>query len=88
MRILRMFHDIFETIQEDLFNNLKNINGINDTEYQLIFTGHSIGGAIASISSFYLINEYKFNSENILITFGQPKVGNEIFAKYLTENLK
>ena len=27
-------------------------------------------------------------AENILITFGQPKVGNEIFAKELTKNLK
>ena len=61
---------------------------INNEEYQVIFIGHSLGGAIATISSFYFLTNYNFNSENILITFGQPKVGSEHFERYLTSNLK
>ena len=64
------------------------INGINNPDYEVIFTGHSIGGAVATIASFYYIKKYKFTSENILITFGQLKAGSEHFAKYLTSNLK
>ena len=86
--MLNKYYDIFDEIEEDLFTNLMNIEGINNPDYQVIFTGHSLGGAIATISSFYFIKNYKFNSENILLTFGQPKVGNEPFAKYLTDNLK
>ena len=86
--VLEMYYKIFIKLQNDLFDNLEAISGINDTDYQVVFTGHSIGGAIATISSFYYIKKYNFKAENILITFGQPKVGNEIFAKELTENLK
>ena len=59
-----------------------------DNDYQIIFVGHSLGGAIATISSFYYIKKYKFSAENILITFGQPRVGSETFAKELTNDLK
>ena len=82
--VMENYYDIFNLIKEDLFNNLASITGINDPDYQVIFVGHSIGGAIATISSFYYIKEYNFNATNILITFGQPKVGNENFAKLFT----
>ena len=87
--VLEMYYTIFKKLEKDLFDNLEAISGIkNDTDFQVIFTGHSIGGAIATISSFYYIKKYNFKAKNILITFGQPKVGNEIFAEELTENLK
>ena len=86
--VLEMYYKIFIKLKDDLFDNLEAISGINGTDYQVVFTGHSIGGAIATISSFYYIKKYNFMAENILITFGQPKVGNEIFAKELTKNLK
>ena len=86
--VLEMFYKTFDRIQEDLFENLKALPEINQQEYQVIFTGHSLGGAVATISSFYYLKKYNFISENILITFGQPRVGSEKFAKYLTNNLK
>ena len=87
-RVSEMYNDIFTLIENDLFNNLNKMREINDKDYQVIFTGHSLGGAIATISSFYYIKKYKFEAENILITFGQPKVGNELFAKELTNNFR
>ena len=78
------YYKIFSKIEEDLFNALGSIEGINDPEYQIIFTGHSIGGAIATVSSFYYIKKYNFAAENILITYGQPMVGSESFAKEFT----
>ena len=84
----KMFYDTFKTIKDDLINSLLLLHGINSTDYQIIFVGHSLGGALATISSFYYINQDIFKSEPILITYGQPRVGNEAFAKYLTNNIK
>jgi len=86
--VLEMYYNIFTKIEDDLFDNLKGLPGVMNKDYQVIFVGHSLGGAIATISSFYYIKKYNFTAENILITFGQPKVGSEIFARELTSNLK
>ena len=87
-RVIEMYYDLFTSLENDLFENLRKIPELNyNKDYQVIFIGHSLGGAIATISSFYYIKKYKFEAENILITFGQPKVGNEHFAKELTDNL-
>ena len=79
--VLEMYYNIFTIIEKDLFDNLASLPEINKKNYQVIFTGHSLGGAIATISSFYYIKKYNFTAENILITFGQPKVGSEVFCK-------
>ena len=84
--VMTYYYNIFSEIEEDLFNELEPL--ANDEEYQVIFTGHSLGGAIATLASFYYNKKYKFTSENILITFGQPKVGSENFAKELTNIMK
>lgn len=84
----KMFYETFEEIKDDLINNLLLLHGINSTDYQIIFVGHSLGGTLATISSFYYINQDIFKSEPILITYGQPRVGNEAFATYLTNNIK
>ena len=62
------YYDIFSKKEEDLFNTLESLS--NDPDYQVIFTGHSLGGAIATLASFYYIKKYNFTAENILITFG------------------
>ena len=84
--VMTYYYDIFSEIEEDLFHALEPL--ANDEEYQVIFIGHSFGGAIATLASFYYIKKYKFTSQNILITFGQPKVGSENFAKELTNIMK
>ena len=86
--VMRMYYNIFSKLETDLFDNLASLPGVMSEEYQVIFVGHSIGGAIATLSSFYYIKKYNFTAENVLITFGQPKVGSEIFARELTNNLK
>ena len=71
--VMEMYYNIFNRIETELFENLADLSGINDQNYQVIFIGHSLGGAIATISSFYYVKKYKFKAENILITFGQPR---------------
>ena len=87
-KVTKMFYDIFVEIKNDLIGNLLSLEEFKDSNYQTLFIGHSLGGALATIASFYCINQNIIKSEPILITFGQPRVGNDLFAKYLTKNLK
>lgn len=57
---------------------------------KLYVTGHSLGGALAALYAGML----HYNSETELVeklaavyTFGQPRVGDEGFAKYMRKNL-
>lgn len=51
------------------------------TEFQVTFTGHSLGGALASLASIRAVLDGLRRSDQIkLYTFGQPRVGNAEFA--------
>lgn len=55
-----------------------------ETDKKIIFTGHSLGGALASLLALHsalIPNGPWSNKETCLITFGQPKIGNEKFVK-------
>jgi hypothetical protein len=66
-----------------LIRVLYNIPGIMSK--QLILTGHSLGGAIASVFG-YILLEFGFNP--IIITFGSPKFGNHQLKYHLEKKLK
>lgn len=67
----------------NVINNIIEKNKIND----IIFTGHSLGGSIATIASIDLFNLY--NKYNIkCYTFGSPKVGNIDFCTYYNKHIK
>lgn len=52
--------------------------------YQVLVTGHSLGGSLASIMATHLVKtltEAKVDAKNVmLITFGQPRTGNLAYA--------
>ncbi|CAB5368869.1 unnamed protein product [Rhizophagus irregularis] len=76
------------------------VPGITDDLVQLIrenptfqvgFTGHSLGGALATLSALDAIHkapELAKNENLFLTTFGQPRVGDKKFAKFVDENIK
>ena len=50
----------------------------------ILFTGHSLGGAVATLFAFdicYYNLPYQIYS---LITFGSPRVGNDAFSNYMS----
>ena len=76
-----------DTVIEDYIkknNSNSNENTINDEniineETNIIFTGHSLGGALATIAATYY--SFKYNTTNIsCITFGSPRVGDDYFV--------
>ncbi|KAE9550727.1 hypothetical protein FO519_006061 [Halicephalobus sp. NKZ332] len=57
--------------------------------YRIWVTGHGLGGSLASMTALYLANSTNFNSDKIrLVTFGEPRTGNFLFAKAIETNLK
>ncbi|KAM5577970.1 lipase [Rosa sericea] len=52
----------------------------------IIVTGHSMGGAMASFCALDLRVNQKENNVQVM-TFGQPRIGNAIFATYYSEIL-
>lgn len=71
----------FKSIENDIFS-IELIDDITkNKDYQIIFIGHSFGGAIATLSIYSFVKNYIEDRDPVLITFGQPRVGNEEFAK-------
>ncbi len=73
-----LFKDDLEKTLEKLFVKFRN--------YQFIFTGHSLGAVMAAIS---VVNSIKYgglkplDNSPMLITYGQPRIGNDVFANEL-----
>ena len=73
---------------QTLFEIIKNAKRNNKTskKIQFLITGHSLGGAIATLFAARLIDFYNVDPNNIVVyTFGAPAVGNEHF-KYVFED--
>jgi hypothetical protein len=56
--------------------------------YQLWSFGHSLGGALASVCANYLVCQGTFATADVrLVTYGQPRTGNEDNAKTIYNNV-
>ncbi|CAO4368590.1 unnamed protein product [Caenorhabditis nigoni] len=52
-------------------------------DYEIWVTGHSMGGAIASIAASYIVKTGLYTSDKIkLVTLGQPRTGDYAFAQW------
>ena len=75
-----------ENLLELIFND--ELETLIKNNYQIISTGHSLGGAMAQSFMYFALSKGKINRTNcpMTITFGQPKVGNKFFSSYLDNN--
>ena len=87
IKISHYFLSLYNNLKKDLFSD-SNLNEIKShSDYQIIVTGHSLGGAVASIIAFAIKKEKIFSNNLVLITYGQPRTGNYYFADYVTKNV-
>jgi predicted lipase len=72
------FLNSYQTHADAVFNKVSNLL-LENPDFKLIITGHSLGGAMATLCAMDLhLNK---GIENIfLITFGSPRVGDSAFA--------
>ena len=86
---MKYFLNLYQGIEKDMKFYLNKIKEDKDID-QFIFTGHSLGGAIASIALFDVMQEKLLpRTENspALFTFGQPRTGNYAFANELMKEV-
>ena len=49
---------------------------------QVYCTGHSLGGAVASLAAFDIVRELQLPTEHVKVyTFGCPRLGNRAFVR-------
>ena len=79
-KIHRGFYEYFVEKHRDAIDEILKHNNYTN----IVFVGHSLGGALATLSACYYGIEQ--NKKNIYcISFGAPRVGNKKFAKKFNE---
>jgi len=74
------FYTAYTYIKLELFKNLDILCEKYSTN-ELIIAGHSLGGALATLTSYNIMCDYsKYNIVSIF-TFGSPRVGNKYFVE-------
>ncbi|KAI9029623.1 Alpha/Beta hydrolase protein [Phycomyces nitens] len=79
------FYKAYMEVQKDVVSSM--IEQITAyPNYQVVVSGHSLGGALATIGALDLYQrDTRFNAKNLAIrTYGGPRVGNPTFAYYVT----
>lgn len=77
------FFKLYDSLKEDIFTNLLAVSNKYDTS-DVIITGHSLGGALATLCAFdILYHNIEYNIK-FHITFGSPRVGNRNFFEQFT----
>ena len=75
-KVHRGFYEYFTKVHRDRISDV-----LKDTVYNnIVFTGHSLGGAIATIASSYFGGVH-IDKNVYCISFGAPRVGNSRFVK-------
>ncbi|CAJ0603376.1 unnamed protein product [Cylicocyclus nassatus] len=71
------FMDLWNGGMKDDFNTLRT----KYPNYQVWVTGHSLGGAMATLAASYIVATNLVPANNVqLVTFGQPRTGNKDFS--------
>lgn len=80
MKIHKGFNKQFMSLKDEIAINIAEILENNKNITNLCFTGHSLGGALATVASLWFKNIHK----SLIVectTFGSPRVGNKEFVK-------
>lgn len=80
------FYNQFQYLEPELDKALSEYNNNDSNEREVIFSGHSLGGALATIAALKYAKKYPELEVNC-VTFGSPRVGDPKFAKYFNESV-
>lgn len=77
------FYKAYEYVEIDLLKNIHSLSLKYLTNNNII-AGHSLGGALATLLSYTIVNNYSHYNIISLFTYGSPRVGNKNFVKSFT----
>ena len=85
VRVMKYFKELYSYLSNKVFNSLNRLlnSNLEYKRYQVIFEGHSLGGAISTLFAYEFARNHRNDNQNspVLITYGSPKVGNEAFKQ-------
>lgn len=74
-------------VQDKLFSDKNLAEFRAHPDYQIIWTGHSLGGSTSTLAAFYeqYYPNYSFKNNNkpVIVTFGQNRIGNGDFVDFM-----
>ena len=90
-KVVNYFKQVAFELKNLIFSEeiLKDI--VEHPGYQIIATGHSLGASIATIILYEAVSKFYIDpllNEPVLITFGQPRIGNEEFVIDFNKKIK
>jgi hypothetical protein len=89
LKVMSYFNTIWKDLKLKLLPALrKTFNSYPDHQY--FFTGHSLGAAMATIAALEAVRTNaikKTATSPVLITYGQPRTGNDVFANEVMKNI-
>ena len=81
LRVDKGFFNLYNSMKNSIMDTLEPIS-IKYNTYNILVTGHSLGGALATLFAFDIMYNNQFYYIKYIITFGSPRVGNEYFSNY------
>jgi len=75
------FNQGFNSVKSQVEANLNSLLALYRSA-KIVVTGHSLGGALGVMAAAHIQNVYK--NVDQLYTMGQPRVGNDKFAQFMT----
>ena len=75
------FYDLWKGLRADMINAVRGLATVYPTA-ALVVTGHSLGGAVSLHAALDLKASLPSIKEHHFYNFGEPRVGDEAFAKY------
>jgi len=84
---LTLYNGSIKETVEKFLNSYQFPSG-TETSTQVFITGHSLGGALATLAARQILATINPNVSLYLYTFGSPRVGNNCFAEYLIAGLE
>jgi len=85
------FSVYYRELRGAILRKIRKILKAKRKKYHIHFTGHGIGGALATLTAFDLTKNKIIKSNRnkpLVITFGQPRIGNLRFVEKVNRTLK
>ncbi|CAD5221271.1 unnamed protein product [Bursaphelenchus okinawaensis] len=80
-QVAQYFFDVHEQLWEAGIHRLFEKAIKSNPDYEIWVTGHSLGGAVAAITATKIYKDYEESASKMkLVTFGQPRTGDNVFA--------
>lgn len=83
IKVHSSFWSQFKSVEEVITQKIEE----NPDARVILFTGHSVGGALAQIAAAYYGTIYTGRFRFVCHTFGSPRVGNKHFVKWFSDHV-